>query len=173
MNLHPHPRKWPIATPTILALAACLALSGCGGALATLTTIVTATEAAIPILEAAGVPIPPAVSGYVVDVAGCIATNGTGANPTTAQLVEIAGCLAKQIAPTLTGLPSTIVTIIGQVAQDITQYLTQVPAPTAGTGANGKSSAVLSTDAATQLHALAQRAGVVVQKCHTLWPARK
>lgn len=170
MNLHPHPRKWPI--PAVLALAACLTLSGCGGALSTLTTIVTATEAAIPILQAAGVPIPPAVSTYVADVAGCIASNGTNPSPTTAQLVAIAGCLASQVAPTLTGLPSAIVGVIGQVAKDVAQYLTQVPAPTTQT-AHAKSSVTLSADAAAQLHTLAQRAGVVVEKCHTLWPTKK
>src|ERR1700679_1169098 len=168
MNLHP--RKWPI--PAILALAACLTLSGCGGALSTLTTIVTATEAAIPILEAAGVPIPPAVATYVADVAGCIATNGTNPSPSPVQLVAIAGCLASQVAPTLTGLPSAIVGIVGQVAKDVAQYLSQVPASTTAS-AHAKSSAVLSANAGAQLHALAQRAGVVVERCHTLWPAKK
>ncbi len=57
----------------IALLIGSFGLTGCGNPLSTIDTIVTATEAAIPILEAAGVPIPAQIPQYLGDVAQCIA----------------------------------------------------------------------------------------------------
>jgi hypothetical protein len=159
----------PPATFLALLLALSLSLTGCG-ALSTLNIVVTATEAAIPILQAAGVPIPPQVPAYVADVAQCISANGSTANPTTAQLAAISGCLAGLVAPTLTGLPAAIVSIIGQVAKDVAQYLAQVPPPGKGGSTSTKAHVALSTASAAQLQGFAKRSAAVVEKCHTLWP---
>ena len=156
----------------LLGLGLSLSLTGCG-ALSTLSDIVTASEAAIPILQAAGVPIPSTVTTYLADVNQCIAASGA-ADPTTAQLLAISSCLAMDVAPTLTGLPGAVAKIIGQVIADVGTYLTQTPAPTPAPPATAKKSSVLlSGSAAAQLHALAQRAGVVVSKCHAALMARK
>lgn len=157
----------------LLGLGLSLSLTGCG-ALSTLSDIVTASEASIPILQAAGVPIPSTVTTYLADVNQCIAASGGAANPTTAQLLAISSCLAMDVAPTLTGLPGAVAKIIGQVIADVGTYLTQTPAPTPAPPATAKKSSVLlSGSAAAQLHALAQRAGVVVSKCHAaLWPEK-
>jgi hypothetical protein len=101
-------------------LALTLALSGCS-VLASLQIIVDATAAAVPVLEAAGVPIPPEVPTYIADVADCIGQQ-TG-TPTPAQLTSIASCLATKAVPQLSGLPSAIVNIVAQIAMDVSQYL--------------------------------------------------
>lgn len=102
----------------------CLLLSGCG-VLTTLQTIVDATSAAVPILEAAGVPIPPAVPLYVAAVADCIG-NANTTNPTTAELVQIAGCLATQIAPVLPpGTPEAVDNIIAAIIKDVAAFISQ------------------------------------------------
>ena len=103
-------------------------LSACGNAFQTLQDIVAATEAAVPILQAAGVNIPPQVNTYVGDVAACVA--GTdGAQPTATELLQISSCLAGLVAPQLPpGVAQAVVTIIGQVIQDVSTYLSQHPA---------------------------------------------
>lgn len=149
--------------------ALALALAGCPSPLTTLDTIVTAAEAAVPILQAAGIPIPPAVPTYLADVTTCISSNGSTPNPTTGNLALIAACLTNLAAPTLTGLPQAIVSIIGQVIQDVANYLTQTPTP----AHSAKAAVALSQSAGQQLNSIAARAGVVAGKCHTLWPTRK
>jgi hypothetical protein len=152
-----------------LVLASALTLTSCSNPLTTLDTIVTAAEAAVPILQAAGVPIPPAVPTYLADVTTCISTNGGTSNPTTGQLALISACLSNLIAPTLTGLPAAIVTIIGQVIADVTNYLNQAPTP----AHTAKTPVPLSTTAGQQLNSIAVRAGTVAVKCRTLWPGKK
>ena len=134
-------------------------LTGCGNPLSTIETIVTATEAAIPILEAAGVPIPPQVPQYIGDVAQCIANEPAG--PLTgAELATIAGCLGALVAPTLTGLPGAIVTAITAVVQDVAKYLSQVPA-------NAKPVSI-STDQKMKLQSLHVRALDVVKRARAI-----
>jgi hypothetical protein len=133
--------------------------------LSTIETIVTATEAAIPILEAAGVPIPSQVPQYIGDVAQCIANEPAG--PLTdrsemhawppAELATIAGCLGALVAPTLTGLPGAIVTAMTAVVQDVAKYLSQVPA------SNGKPVSISANQKMT-LQTLHSRAKAVVVK---------
>lgn len=117
-----------------LALFSCLGLVlmlvACN-TLQTLNALVVATEAAVPILEAAGVNVPASVSGYVADVASCIA--GDSGNPSASQILTISSCLAGKVAPTLPpGIPQAVATIIGQIAQDVAAYLQQHPAPAPG-----------------------------------------
>jgi hypothetical protein len=131
-------------------------LTGCGNPLSTIETIVTATEATIPILEAAGVPIPAQVPQYIGDVAQCIANEPAG--PLTgAELATIAGCLGALVAPTLTGLPGAIVTAITAVVQDVAKYLSQVPA------SNGKPVSISANQKMT-LQSLHSRAKAVAVK---------
>ena len=108
----------------IIALALILLQTGCG-VLSTLQVIVDTTAAAVPILQAAGVPIPPALPLYVADVAECIANVNTN-NPTTGELVSIAACLATHAAPQVpAGTPQAIANIIAAIAQDVANFLAQ------------------------------------------------
>jgi hypothetical protein len=100
----------------VLVMVAC-------GVLSTLQVIVEATAAAVPILQAAGVPVPAAVPLYVAAVAECIG-NADVADPTTGQLVTIANCLASQIAPILpAGTPSAVASIIQAIINDVGVFL--------------------------------------------------
>lgn len=100
---------------------------GCGS-LDVLQAVVDSTAAAVPILQAAGVPIPPEVPTYISAVANCIGSQ-TG-SPTSTQLAAISGCLARQVAPTLpAGIPQAIANIISLVSQDVIRYLQAHPAP--------------------------------------------
>lgn len=144
-----------------LAIAAgSFGLTGCGSALQTIETIVTATEAAIPILEAAGVSIPAQVPVYVADVAQCIANEPAG--PLSgAELTAIAGCLSALVAPTLSGLPGAIVTAIFQISYDVATYLKQVPTVAA-------KRKTLSTDQIVKLQSLHVRAAEVVKRARAI-----
>lgn len=103
-----------------------LGLTGCGNVLTPLQLIVDTTEAALPILQASGVAIPPQVILYVGDVANCIGQlSGT---PTAAQLASIGTCLTTQVAPQLGGLPGAVVSIVGLVIKDVQAFLTKAPA---------------------------------------------
>ena len=114
---------WAVIAVFVVTLF-CLLLTGCG-VLTTLQVIVDATSAAVPILQAAGVPIPPAVPLYVAAVADCIG-NANTTNPTTGELVAIAGCLAQQIAPALPpGTPQTVDNIIAAIIQDVANFVAQ------------------------------------------------
>lgn len=107
-----------------LVLVIVLAMLGCG-VLSTLETIVNVTASAVPILAAVGVPIPPALPLYIAAVADCIGSADV-ADPTTGQLVTIAGCLASQIAPIVpAGTPAAVVTIIEAVVKDVGEFLSQ------------------------------------------------
>lgn len=105
-----------------LVLLLMLVLSACSP-LSTLQTIVDVTAEAIPILEAAGVPIPPQVATYVADVAGCIA--GQTGTPSPSQLATIGVCLVSQIVPSLTGLPPGVADIIAKIAKAVETFLQQ------------------------------------------------
>jgi hypothetical protein len=108
----------------LVILALLLATVSCG-VLSTLQVVVDAAAAAVPILEAAGVPIPPALPAYVAAVSDCIG-NADAANPTTGQIATIAACLANQIEPALPpGLPQAVANIIGQIAEDVAKFLAQ------------------------------------------------
>ena len=112
--------------PASLLLFVTLALTGCGFSLAPLQVIVDATAAALPVLEATGVPIPAQVVTYVGDVANCIGSLTTA--PNASQIATVSTCLTGQVAPQLTGLSKTIVTAIGVVVQAVQQFLTKAPA---------------------------------------------
>ena len=130
-------------------------LVGCGNPVTTIETIVSASEAAIPILEAAGVPIPAQVPQYLADVNQCIATEPGG-------LAAIAGCMTALVAPTLTGLPGVIVSSISAVIQDVAKYLTQV-SPTASANP-----ATPSADQKMKAQSLRTRAAAVVAKARAM-----
>lgn len=119
-----------------VALLAILAigLTGCSASLTTLQVIVDSTEAAIPILQAAGVAVPTEVALYIGDVAACI---GNTSGATAAQLTSISACLTGKVAPQLTGLPSAVVSIVGIVIQDVQKFLVKAPAMTASVQAKG------------------------------------
>lgn len=111
------------STASILILA--VLLSACG-AVSALQAIVDSTAAAIPILQAAGVPVPPAVVLYVGAVAGCIAS--LPATPTTAQILTVSSCFSSQVAPSLPpGTPQVVVNIITAIIKDVTTFLNQNP----------------------------------------------
>jgi hypothetical protein len=122
---------------SLVILALLLATVSCG-VLSTLQVVVDAAAAAVPILEAAGVPIPPALPAYVAAVSDCIG-NADTTNPTTGQIATIAACLANQVEPALPpGLPQAVANIIGQIAKDVANFLAQnnVKGIRAGTTAN-------------------------------------
>lgn len=104
-----------------------LGLTGCGNILTPLQLIVDTTEAALPIIQAAGVAIPPQVVTYVGDVANCIGQLGSG-NTTAAQLAAVTSCLTSQVAPQLGGLPGAVVQIVGLIVKDVQAFLTKAPA---------------------------------------------
>lgn len=159
-------RKRFFLPPTLL-LVLTLGLTACGP-LSTLNTIVTISEAAVPILQAAGVSIPSAVPAYLADVSQCIAQQGGTVNPTSAQLAQISICLTQLVAPTLSGLPAAVVSIIGQVVKAVEQYIGQVPATRTTLTPAASGPVTLSPSSAKQLHDLAARAGAVMGKCQTL-----
>jgi len=108
------------------ALLALMLMTVACSKLAVLQQIVDDTALAVPILEAAGVPIPPQVPAYVAAVANCIGMQP--AQPTSAELLAISECLAKQIAPTLPpGLPQAVANIVALIVQDVQNYLNQNP----------------------------------------------
>jgi hypothetical protein len=116
--------KMKLCAGVILCLS--LGLMGCGLSLTPLQLIVDASEAALPVLQAAGVPIPPLVVTYVGDVATCIGQlSGT---PDAAQLTSVTSCLSSQVAPTLTGLPKAIITVVALLIKDVQGFLTKAPA---------------------------------------------
>jgi hypothetical protein len=117
----------PVKIP--LALFACLILTSCGSVLAELDTIVIAADAALAAVQASGVPIPVAATVYLGDVANCIGQESLSPEPTSDQLLAISGCLAKDIAPVLTGLPGTIVSLVGAVVTDVAAFLANHPPP--------------------------------------------
>ena len=136
-------------------------LTGCGNPVSTIETIVSASEAAIPILEAAGVPIPTQVPQYLADVNQCITQEPAG-SLNAAELAAIAGCLTALVAPTLTGLPGAIVSAISAVIQDVAKYLTQV-SPTAA-----PSPSPASADQKMKAQSIRTRASVVVMKARAM-----
>jgi hypothetical protein len=137
-------------------------LVGCGNPITTIETIVSASEAAIPILEAAGVPIPAQVPQYLADVNQCIAQE-PGGSLNTAELAAIAGCLTALVAPTLTGLPGAIVSSISAVIQDVVKYLTQV-SPTA----SAKNPSTVNADQKMKAESLRSRAAAVVKRARAI-----
>jgi hypothetical protein len=134
--------------------------------LTSLQTLVNVTAAAIPILEAANVPIPPSVPAYVGDVAQCIA-NAT--SPTPAQLVAIGGCLASKVAPTLgPGIPDAVVTIISQIAADVAAYLAQHPPATTVPGDNVVGPTPVDARTAAQFQKIHVKALMTAQQARAL-----
>ena len=143
----------------ILAMVALTAiLAGCG-AFTTLQIVVDAAEAAVPILEASGVPIPPQVITEVSDVAQCIA--GQTGNPTPAQILSITTCMTGLVAPTLTGLPAAVVSAVEAVIQAVEKYLAQ---QATATPANIK----ISPTQALKISQMKVKAQDVVRRCHAL-----
>jgi hypothetical protein len=113
-------------------LVLALVMTGCSS-LSVLQAVVDATAAAVPILQAENVPVPPQVPVYLAAVSDCI--GGQTGNPTTAQLAEISACFAKQVAPALpTGVSRAVVNIVALVVQDVAKYLEKNPAPVAAKG---------------------------------------
>lgn len=109
----------------VLVVASLLALTGCG-ILQSLQLIVDATAAAVPILQAEGVNVPPQAAAYIGDVAACI--GNTFGNPSPAQLLVIATCLGEKVKPTLPpGAAQALISIIDLVANDVAAYLTHPP----------------------------------------------
>ena len=119
------------AAVVIALIGLVLLMTGCS-AISTLEAVVDATEAAIPILQAAGAPIPPVVLTYVTDVGQCIAGQNGSTAPTDAQLLAVAGCLGSAVAPSLPpGVGSAIANIVSTIATDVSKFLAQHPPPTA------------------------------------------
>ena len=109
------------------AILVTLLLAGCS-VLSTLEAVVNATAAAVPILQAAGVAVPAAAVTYIDAIAACAGDQNGSTAPTGSQVLAIAGCMAAQIQPILPpGTASTIVAIVGQVAQDVAKFLAQHP----------------------------------------------
>ncbi len=109
----------PLAIMAIVIVLT-LFLTSCG-ALSTLQLVVDVTEAAVPVLEAAGVPIPPQIPMYVAAVADCIGLQ-TG-TPNAGQLGSIAACLATQIAPNVPGLPPGVAAVIGKIIDAVEKFI--------------------------------------------------
>ena len=142
----------------ILAMVALTTLlAGCG-AFTTLQIVVDAAEAAVPILEASDVPIPPQVITYVSDVAQCIA--GQTGNPTPTQILAMTTCMAGLVAPTLTGLPAAVVAAVEAVAQAVEKYLAQQPTIPAKIHINPTQ--------ALKISQMKVKAQDVVRRCHAL-----
>jgi len=110
-----------LLTISILLLAGCSVLSS-------LEAVINATASAVPILEAAGVNVPPQAVTYIDAVANCAGSQNGSTAPTDQQILAIAACMASQIAPTLPpGTASAIVSIVGAVAKDVANFLAQHP----------------------------------------------
>jgi hypothetical protein len=150
----------PVALLLALVLVAC-------GTLSTLQLIVDATAAAVPILQAAGVPIPASVPAYIAAVANCIGSQiGT---PTPAQIAAISECMAKQIAPTLPpGIPQAVADIVALIAQDVVNYLQQNPAPVVGSTHTAHAITKLSDSDIAKLQAMRTKAQQTVVAIHAL-----
>lgn len=143
----------------LLTTALLMSLIGCGS-FSTLQTIVEVTEAAIPIIRSAGVPIPAAVPEYVAAVAGCIGSQ-TG-TPNAQQILAISGCLSQQIAPTLPpGTPQTVANIIASVIKAVSEYLAKNPAPVPATALKVSKPLALSSADVVKLGQLRDRAAMV------------
>lgn len=144
-------RKWSMIGVVLAVSAALMACS----TFTALQNIVNDTAAALPIIEAAGVPIPANVVSYVGDVANCIGMQ-TG-TPTPAQLVLIASCLATQVEPQLApGIPQAVAAIVALVAKDVAIYLTQNPPATSAKVAPPSSFSAAQGQQALKLRARAQ-----------------
>ncbi len=116
----------------LVIIAPLVLLTGGCSTLNVLQAVVDSTAAAVPILQAAGVPIPPQVPTYVAAVANCIGSV-TGA-PNPSQLLTISACLDKQIKPILPpGEPQAVLDAIALVIQDVQDYLAANPPPVTGT----------------------------------------
>jgi len=148
----------PMARVTAF-IGLCAALVGCGS-FSTLQTIVEVTEAAIPIIQSAGVPIPAEVPEYVAAVAGCIGSQvGT---PNAQQILAISGCLSKQIAPTLpAGTPQIVANIISSIIRAVSDYLAKNPAPVTSAAPRVTRPLALSPSDTVKLGQLRDRAAVV------------
>ncbi len=144
----------------------CAALTGCGS-FSTLQTIVEVTEAAIPIIQSAGVPIPAEVPEYVAAVASCIGSQvGT---PNAQQILAISGCLSKQIAPALpTGTPQTVANVISSIIKAVADYLAKNPVPVPATALRATRPLALSASDTVKLGQLRDRAAVTAAKAKAL-----
>ena len=141
-------------------LAGCLITTGCSS-LNVLQAVVDSTAAAVPILEANGVAVPPQVPVYIAAVANCIGSQP--ATPTPEEIAAISACFAKQIVPTLQpGVPSAVVQIVALVAQDVVNYLQQNPAPVTSAVAARKIPASLSAGDLAKLQAMREKAAATV-----------
>jgi hypothetical protein len=155
----------------LLIVSLMLFSAGCT-AISTLEAVVNATDAAIPILQAAGVQVPQAAVTYIQAVSDCTATQNGSTAPPDSQLLAIAGCLSTTVAPTLpTGAASTVVAILGVVASDVAKFLAQHPAPPAMLAkakdplSNVKA---LSANDVAKLHALESKAADISNRCRKI-----
>ena len=148
----------------LVIVAVSLATVSCG-VLSTLQVIVNAASVAVPILEAAGVPIPPALPAYVAAVADCIG-NADAANPTTAQIAAIASCLATQVEPALPpGLPQAVASAIAAIAKDVEAFLQQNSVKDLRSGLTNRP---LSAGEARTFHILTAKARETARKAHAM-----
>jgi hypothetical protein len=158
-----------VKTSTVVLAVLMLSAFSCSN-LNVLQAVVDSTAAAVPILQAAGVPIPPEVPTYISAVANCVGAQ-TGP-PTTQQLLAISACMAKTIAPTLKpGLPQAIVDIVALVSQDVLNYLQQNPPPVVATTplpAAKAASKPLSSGDVTKLDAMREKARQTVAALQAL-----
>lgn len=112
--------QWSVAIILVIVVLTVI-LVACG-AFTKLQTVIDAAAAAVPVLESAGVNIPPVVVAYVEGVAGCVA-NQVG-NPTPEQIAAITSCLAGIVVPTLPpGMAKEIVVVVQGLATAVENYL--------------------------------------------------
>jgi hypothetical protein len=153
---------WRLRKVLSFVLACSIVMTVACSTLNTLQLIVDSTAAAVPILQAAGVPIPPQVPTYIAAVANCIAS--VPGAPTPGQLLVISACLDKQLAPTLPpGIPQAVANIMALVIQDVTQYLAQNPAPVVGATTARKLPTKLSAGDVAKFEAMRMKAQETVK----------
>lgn len=146
---------------------------GCGY-LTVLDTVISATEAAIPVLESAGVNIPTAVLTYTEDVAQCVGAENGSTQPPVSQYTEIAACLAKVVEPGLTGVPATVVAVIQGVAQAVEKFLEQNPPAAKTVAATAKQPPHSWSDKdVARFNQIKTRAAIVVQKMKLIEKGKK
>lgn len=109
----------------LLTLPFLLCLGGCTE-LQVLDAIIATGKIAVPILDAAGQPLPATILGYVGSTLNCVAQQ-TG-NPTPVQLVNISVCLTAVAAPEISAaVPTEVANVINKLIQDVNNYIAAYP----------------------------------------------